>query len=156
MEIVHADVDDIDRIVQLWIDLADGQRQYGSHILASENATQIRESVARYVIGDRLLLAREDGILGLVMFRSEQGRFEQDCSRGVVENLYVVAGARNEGIGSELLAAAESQLAEAGVDTVTLDVMATNEDARRFYREHGYDSHRVELERPLDGSDSSV
>ncbi|PSP54586.1 hypothetical protein BRC82_09600 [Halobacteriales archaeon QS_1_67_19] len=84
------------------------------------------------------------------MFDVEAGAYEQDADRGIVQNVYVVERRRNEGIGSSLLAAAEAALTDAGADAVALEVMADNEAARRFYRRHGYDPHRVELEKPVE------
>jgi len=101
----------------------------------------------RYAAGDRVLVARRESICGFVMFSIEHGEFEQDVTRGVVENLYVDSGRRSEGIGSELLSAAETELYDRGADVISLGVMAENEDARRFYRRHGYDVYRVEMEK---------
>jgi ribosomal protein S18 acetylase RimI-like enzyme len=67
-----------------------------------------------------------------------------------VQNIYVTPNHRGEGIGSELLAEAETRLAEAGADAVSLEVMADNEGARRFYRRHSYGPHRVELEKSVE------
>jgi ribosomal protein S18 acetylase RimI-like enzyme len=106
--------------------------------------------VLRHITGDQLLVARGEGIRGFVMFSVEQGTFEQDVTRGVVENIFVKSTARNEGVGSALLSSAEDHLETRGVDTVFLNVMAANEAARRFYRRHGYEPHRVEVEKSLD------
>lgn len=150
VEIELADTPDADRIADLWVELAEGQRAHNSHILGTPNRTPIRESILRHIAGDRLLVARRDDILGFVMFAHEQGTFEQDVDRGTIENLYVEPDARNEGIGSALLSRAESCLGERGVDTISLNVMAENGKARRFYRRHGYGTHRVEFEKDLE------
>lgn len=147
VEIETADTADADCIIEMWVELADSQRRYGSHIPGESNRKPIRESVLRHITGDQLLVARRDEILGFVMFAEEHGSFEQDVTRGMVENLYVEPAARNEGIGSRLLSRAESHLEERGVDTVSLNVMAENDAARRFYRQHGYDPHRIEFEK---------
>jgi ribosomal protein S18 acetylase RimI-like enzyme len=149
MEITHANTDEADMLVELWLSLAAGQREHDSHLLVSENRTRIREAIVRHIVTDRLLVARDDGIQGLVMFAVENGDYEQDIRRGVIENLFVVPGNRNQGVGSELLDAAEQELAEQNVDAVALEVMAPNDDARRFYRAHGYEPHRVEFEKEL-------
>lgn len=149
-DIQVADIDDADAIVEMWLALADGQRQYGSHIPADSNRTQIRESVLRHIAGDQLLLAQTDRRCGFVMFTVETGTFEQDVTRGIVENLYVRPEYRGEGIGSELLAGAEQRLDERGAETVALNVMADNESAQQFYRRHGYAPHRFELEKPTE------
>ncbi len=139
---------DADDVVDLWVTLAHGQRAYDSHIVPESNRSAVRESVLRHIVADELLVAREDGDLaGFVMFTVESGQYDQDVRRGVVQNLYVAPDHRNRGIGTELLTAAEAALDEHGVDRIALDVMASNDDARRFYRRHGYTPHRVELEK---------
>jgi ribosomal protein S18 acetylase RimI-like enzyme len=81
------------------------------------------------------------------MFDLESGAYEQDDTRGVIHNLYVRPGHRDEGVGAALLDAAEEALTDSGADVVTLEAMADNEAAKRFYRRHGYDTHRVTLEK---------
>ncbi|WP_134671929.1 GNAT family N-acetyltransferase [Halorussus marinus] len=143
-----ATVEDAGTVADRWVELAASQRAFGSHLLAEENRETVREAFVRQSVADRLLVAREaDSIVGFVGFATESGAYEQDVDRGVVRNIYVDPDRRGEGIGSELLGAAESALAEAGVDTVVLDVLADNDAARRFYRRHGYRPHRVELEK---------
>lgn len=146
-----------DAIVDLWMDLAAGQRDHGSHIQTTDNRTRIRESIIRHIVGETLLVARAgDGELaGFVMFTVESTGFEQDLQRGVIENLYVVPDVRNEGVGSALLDATHELLEARGVDAVALDVMASNEKARRFYRRHGYEPHRVEMERSVESDTHS-
>jgi ribosomal protein S18 acetylase RimI-like enzyme len=144
-----------DALAELWVDLAADQRTHGSHLLAAANRASIRESLAQRIVSGGVFVAREeDGddsdVLGFVTFYPESGGYEQDTDRGVVENLYVIPERRGEGIGSDLLPAAEDALAEGGMEAITLDAMATNERARRFYRRHGYEPHRVELERRLE------
>jgi len=150
MELTYADTDETDTLVELWLSLAAGQREHDSHLLVTENRTRIRESIVRHVVTNRLLVARDDGIRGFVMFTVENGGYEQDLRRGVIENLFVVPGYRNQGVGSALLDAAERELADQDVDAVALEVMAPNDDARRFYRDHGYEPHRIEFEKNLD------
>ena len=150
-----AELDDIDAVVEQWVRLAAGQREFRSHIHAEENRTQIRESIVRHTVSDTLLVAETDDIVGFVMYTVESGTFEQDATRGIVENLYVRREHRQQGIGSQLLAAAETRLAERDVDSVALEVMAANDAARRFYREHGYTPHRLELEKPVENDTHS-
>lgn len=149
-EIQVADTDDADAVVEMWLALADGQRKYGSHIPAEPNRTQIRESVLRHITGDQLLLARADQLCGFVMFTVEQGSFEQDVTRGIVENLFIRPNFRGDGIGSELLSRAEQRLSDRGVGTIALHVMADNDRAREFYRVRGYDPQRLELEKSIE------
>lgn len=155
MTIEEAETRDGEELADLWISLADSQREYGSHILSSENRTAIRESIARHVVSDTLLVARDGDIVGFVMFTVDTGTFEHAETRGIIENLYVVEDRRNEGIGSALLARAEEALSERDVDAVALEVMADNERARNFYRRHGYTPHRIELQKQLESDTPS-
>jgi len=141
-------------IAELWVELARDQRAFGSHLRAEPNRATIREAIVRDIVAGGLLVAREDGaIVGFVMFGPESERFEQDVSRGIVRNIVVRPERRNEGIGAELLAAAERELAAAGFDAVALSALADNEAARRFYARAGYEPHRIDFEKSLE-SDS--
>jgi len=142
-------------VTDLWVALAAGQREHGSHILAEDNRARIREQILRHAVSDTLLVARDGDVVGFVTVERESGSYAQDYTRGVVTNLYVRPEHRGEGVGSALLAAAEDRLRELGVDAVALEVMADNEAARRFYRRAGYEPHRVELEKPVESDTHS-
>ncbi|WP_396612295.1 GNAT family N-acetyltransferase [Haloferax sp. S1W] len=167
MRVTSATVDDLDALADLWVELAAGQRAFGSHLRAELNRTPIRETLARHVALGGVLIAHERGerdsasadeeddsggssrVVGFVMFNVESGAYEQDVTRGTISNLFVVPDRRGDGVGSELLAAAEDELEEWGADVVALDVMAENENARKFYRRHGYQPHRIQLEKSM-------
>jgi GNAT superfamily N-acetyltransferase len=55
-----------------------------------------------------------------------------------VEQVYVDAGARSDGVADALLAAAEGVVADAGYSTAWLAVVADNGRARRFYERCGW------------------
>jgi [ribosomal protein S18]-alanine N-acetyltransferase len=57
---------------------------------------------------------------------------------GHIITIDVVAEARRLGVGSELLAAAEKQLREAGAKAIALETAVNNDAAIRFYKEKGY------------------
>ncbi|MEF8774979.1 MAG: GNAT family N-acetyltransferase [Haloarculaceae archaeon] len=154
MEITTPDASP-DELAGLWVDLAESQRGHDSHIQPAANRPRIRQAIAEHLVQDRVLVAREDGeVLGFVMYTIERPAYNQDVHRGVVENLYVRPERRSEGIGSALLEAAEDALADQGLDAITLEVMARNDGARRFYRRAGYEVRRVQLEKSL-GTDTT-
>lgn len=151
-----ASSEDVERIAQRWVDLAREQREFGSHVRPDANRETIVETFAAYRAGGGLLVARRgEEIVGFASFTMEHGTFELDADRGLLSNIYVRPADRNRGIGSRLLAAAEAALDERGADVVTLEAMARNEAARRFYRRHGYDVYRVAMERSLESPDES-
>lgn len=176
MRVEPATTDDVDVLVDQWVALAGEQRSHGTYVLPEENRAGIREDFLRRAVTGELLLAREDpsevvegdgdgnggadrtddypglreGIVGFVSFGTTPGGFAEDVDRGLVSNLYVRPDRRNEGVGATLLSAAEERLADAGMTVVTLEAMADNDEARRFYRERGYAPHRVELSKSLE------
>ncbi|WP_135822557.1 GNAT family N-acetyltransferase [Halostella litorea] len=156
MQIDTPTTDDLAALVDLWVRLADEQRRHGSRLLAEGNRTPVRETIARSVVTGNARIARRDGdIVGFVTYEMDAGTYELDLTRGSVTNLFVRRDDRNAGVGSELLAAAERALAEDGADAVTLEVLAENEAARRFYRRAGYGDRRVVMEKALpDKSDT--
>lgn len=155
MRIEAATLDDVDDLADLWVSLAEEQRSFGSHLHARENREAIRAVFSHQVVDDRVALARADRILGFVNFSIEDGYFEQATTRGIIHNVFVRPEARNAGVGSALLEAGEDALTERGADVIALETMADNEDARRFYRDHGYHEHRIEVEkRPKNDTNS--
>lgn len=56
----------------------------------------------------------------------------------LLDELYVVPRLRGRGIGSTLLAAAETITRERGGELVEINVDGGDVDARRFYERHGY------------------
>ena len=140
---------DADRLAELWVDLARDQRAHGSRLLAEPNREAVREGLARAIVTEGVLVARtdDDAIAGFVEFAPEAASYQQDVDRGVVENIYVRPSHRGNGVGSDLLAAAERRLLDGGVDRISLEVLAENAAARQFYARHGYEPHRVEMEK---------
>lgn len=138
---------DIDHIADRWVELARDQRAHGSHLLAAENRSVVRDSVARHVIENDLFVARDEGIVGFVMFELQTGIYQHSTTHGVIQNIYVEPEFRNEGIGSALLDAAEEALRDRGAKILSLEVLARNQNARRLYENRGYEPHRIEMEK---------
>lgn len=145
------DISVADEVAELWVRLADDQRAYGSHLLPESNRQLARDSAAQHAVTGGLLVAHDRGdLVGFITFSKEQGDYDVDSRRGLVHDLFVRPDYRNAGIGTRLLVGAEKRLAADGVDRVSLEAMASNTDARRFYERHGYELFRVELEKRLD------
>ncbi|MFB6205760.1 MAG: GNAT family N-acetyltransferase [Haloglomus sp.] len=162
VRIESGDADDADAVADYWVELAESQRDHGSRLLADRNRNAAREAAIRHAVAGGLFVARRTDagdaedvitdaeILGFVTASFATGDFAETADRGVVQNIYVHPAARGRGIGTALLAAAEAYLREQGAAVVSLEVLADNESARRFYRRHGYENHRVELQKDLD------
>ena len=150
-----ATVDDIDAIADCWVALAADQQQHGSRLQAEPNRTSATETIARHVVTDGVYVAREDGICGFVMFHVDAGTYSQTKPTGTITTLYVRPPARNKGLGTRLLAAAEQALADRGAATVSIEALTANEAAREFYDRRGYDPHRIELRKRIENDTHS-
>lgn len=155
-DISAADSEDLGEVLECWIELVEGQREYGSHIEAESNRTIARDLLGQYITGNMLAVARPAGasagedLLGFVMYYRENGVYTQTVTRGVIENVYVKSSIRGSGIGSALLSFAESELEARGVDAIGISAMAENQSAIDWYQERGYEPHRLVLERDID------
>lgn len=160
MRIEPATTEDLDALVDAWVDLAASQRRHGSHLDADANREAIRPVLAFHVVEGTCLVARRrstgdgggpggdaDGVLGFVNFGIEEAGLSGDATRGIIHNVYVAADSRDAGVGSALIDAAEAALAGRGADVVAIEALADNEAARRLYRRRGYELHRVLYER---------
>ena len=56
-----------------------------------------------------------------------------------IDEFFVVPQHRGLGLGAKMLAAAEMQFRTEGCTNVSLQIGRSNEDARRFYRSHGFE-----------------
>ena len=148
--------DDIDAVTDLWVQLARGQRAYDSAVRAEANRDAMRETLAAHQVAGGLLVARvDDAVVGFASFSLERGTLELDATRGTLSNLYVDPAYRNRGIGAALLEAVEDALADSEAEILTLEVLADNEDARRFYRDHGFEQFRITMARSLEDDERS-
>ena len=147
--------DDIDAIVERWMELVTEQQAYGTALLAEENRETARRWTAELVASDGMIVAsRDDELIGFVSFDRQYDRFQRTVTTGVVHNLVVREGDRSAGIGTDLLAAAEAELTERDVDRIRLESMAKNEQAERFYRERGYRIHRQTFTKHVSETDN--
>jgi ribosomal protein S18 acetylase RimI-like enzyme len=69
---------------------------------------------------------------------------------GRITDLYVIPGARGHGLASCLIGRIVERLRTLDIDTVQLEVVATNENARAIYASWGFTQQELTLVTPLD------
>ncbi|MES2818518.1 MAG: GNAT family N-acetyltransferase [Pseudomonadota bacterium] len=69
--------------------------------------------------------------------------------QGYIDSIYVMAEHRAQGIGGQLLNAAEHWAAQRGARSVRLDVSVVNTTAIGMYESAGFGVTRVQMERPI-------
>lgn len=100
------------------------------------------------------LPARMDGEIALV---AEDGdrlagfAFAHRAGRGLgrITDLYVVPSARGDGVATALVAEVVRRLCDLGLETVVLEVLASNEGARAVYDRWGFREQELTLSAPL-------
>lgn len=166
VHIEAATQDDLDAVTDRWVSLVADQRSHGAHLLPEENRDEARDVISQYIHTANIAVARlatndDTGtdlgspVVGFVMYHLETGLYDQDVTRGIIDNLYVDPEHRDGTIGTQLLDFAESELAEDGADVFALSVMFANDAARRLYERRGYEPHRIMLEKPTESDTHS-
>jgi GNAT superfamily N-acetyltransferase len=93
------------------------------------------------------LIAEREGVpVGYAMVEPGQpSQSWQIDNAATLETLVVTPDARGDGIGSALLERVREKVRDAGVTHLGLGVVATNDDAIRFYRRHGFEPAFVDM-----------
>lgn len=131
MEVRNAEEAELDRLATLWYD---GWRDAHEQIVPAELARQRTLESFRDRLEAALSSARVVGApgepVGFCMVKGDE-----------LYQLYVSSSARGSGAAATLVADAEAQLANQGVETAWLACAIGNERAARFYEKRGW--HRV-------------
>jgi ribosomal protein S18 acetylase RimI-like enzyme len=119
--------DDFAQVQNLWASM-----EKGVSLGRSDTSEEIEKKLAHDP--DLFLVAEENGqIIGTVL-----GGF--DGRRGLLYHLAVAASFRAQGIGSRLMDEIEARLRAKGCLRCYLMVLADNEEAMRYYENHGWES----------------
>ena len=68
---------------------------------------------------------------------------------GPIDSFYVLPETRGQGVGGRPMEAAYAAMRKTGRSTVALEMVATDEVAKRFYEEDGFTTTLVEMHRFL-------
>ncbi|NTU82917.1 MAG: GNAT family N-acetyltransferase [Chloroflexales bacterium] len=109
---------------------------------------EVEAAVAAIGAGGVLIAVRGDESLGVIHLQ-EQRDFLTGAPQAYLALLAVAAVAEGQGVGQQMLAAAERWARECGYRHIALDTFAGNERARRLYLRHGYHEEVYKLVKPL-------
>ena len=101
--------------------------------------------------GFMLVAECSDELVGYAMVHLRDGSATWPLSEhaGELETLSVLPEHRGKGVGSLLLDAVRSQLNALGATELSLHVVASSDDARRFYERHGFTTVTLWLSGPV-------
>ena len=139
----HATKDDLPLVEELYRAF---EREVPDAPHRDNDADDDLANIARAIGGDHLvLLAEDDGVaVGLAVAKASGARV------GFLQLLYVRPVARMTGVAAELVREVSQQLGARGVETLELEVLSSNAEARVVYERWGFTPVEVTLAAPLD------
>ncbi|QKG91660.1 GNAT family N-acetyltransferase [Halorubrum sp. SS7] len=155
MELVAADEDDLDALVERWYDLATAMESHSTlNEIVYPDAEAVPDDGFRAHLDDPsvtdYLVVVDGETVGFVTLEAgerpsrERGRYLD------VVNLEIDPGRRNEGHGSAVLERVEAMAREEDRDYLTVSCEWGNDGARRFYRDAGFEPKQVTYARSLE------
>lgn len=108
-----------------------------------DHATELAEIRAIVESGLGWVAERNGAAIGMALARRRGARV------GRITDLYVVPTERRAGVADSLLRAVAARFAEDGVDTIDLEVMASNAEARAVYARWGFRNEVLVLAAPV-------
>jgi GNAT superfamily N-acetyltransferase len=143
MEIRPVNRQEIDKILQLWIELVKNQRQYDRFFeLRTNGPEEMKKRLQEYVEDECFLIPAvviNDKIVGyaLAQITAYPPFFKTDtlCE---IRHMFIKEPFRNKKHGTRLLEYIKSWTHEKGVRRMELLVAADNEQAIKFYRSLGF------------------
>jgi ribosomal-protein-alanine N-acetyltransferase len=112
--------------------LASWQRGIGPHVLPS-----VREAVRRHNPFVAFLRERGGKVLVVEIDGTAAGLAAREADDAHLSDLWVAPRFEGRGVGSALLRAVEREVARAGFEAITLEVLTANVRAASFYRRWG-------------------
>jgi ribosomal protein S18 acetylase RimI-like enzyme len=104
---------------------------------------------------DDVLVAEteDDGVIGCAVLRYEDKPWGLACQ---IETLVVTPSWRGRGVGSELMAAAETTAVGRGALGMRVEVVVENDEGRAFYERRGYQALALRYGKPVEGAGPPV
>jgi GNAT superfamily N-acetyltransferase len=150
---VAATADEIPCVERMWEALYELQRLQGMQMAVLPGVFALWLSSMRPTLGRfaQLFLAEASGVpVGFLTARVRSAPpWFGGATVGFVSEVWVDPDARGHGLGGRLVLAAEDWFRERGIERAELQVMATNEPARRLYRRLGWHDELLQLTRRL-------
>ncbi len=146
MIIIKPTAEEIPELLGLWKNQFDFHHSLDSKLLVAYSE-ELRHTIESYLKNaiehddPRLLVAKQDGLMvGFVTFKEEEAAYFDSAIRkyGTVIELYVAEVARTQGVGKELMKAAEQFFASKGLQHLKVCASSFNTNACDFYTHLGY------------------
>ena len=159
MEIRAVQPEEINTIVDMWVDFVDDQYQYDDFFIRNpEGKINLKNKLHHYVKDDDYLLIgaiKDNKIAGYVLAQvSEHPPFFETSKFCNIRHVFLKPEYRNKKYGTKLMQYTIEWAKEKGVERAELLVAAKNEDAIRFYRNLGFNDFCLVMTKNLEGNSS--
>lgn len=136
-------LEDLEQIVDLWLELASYVRPMDGFYQLSPDAGKKYNGYLRRVFGDRkygVFVADSDGgLIGFAMGRiNESPSVVLPESVGYIENIFVRGGRRHSGVGTALCNELLNWFRQRGIGDVELFYQVENSEAAAFWKKMGF------------------
>lgn len=155
MDLVEATDDDVETLTEFWFSLASEMERYSRfNELVYDDASEVpSEGFGRLLDDDAVTvyLVEVDGSpVGYVTLRRGSHPSREYGEYTDIVDLFVEADARNRGYGSAVVEHVKELARQEGCDHLKVSCEWANDDARRFYRDTGFEEKQVAFVQALD------
>ncbi len=92
----------------------------------------------------------EGRVIGWSWLKVYQNEFFKEGVYGEINEIYVIPEWRNRGIGKRIIEHALSWFKDKGVRTIRVEVLASNDEAIRFYKKFGFKPNYMSMQMTLE------
>ncbi len=114
---------------------------------------QGKEYYAKRMVNDKSIfyvVEDESKIVGFLLGYIENYPVRTINPIAELENIFVIESYRNKGIGTELMQKFKEDAKKHGVKRLKVHLYAANEEAKNFYRKHGFQELAITMETNFD------
>ena len=155
MELVEATTDDLDALVDRWYDLAKAMEDYSklNHLVYAD-VEEVSDDGFRARLDDEniidYLIDHNGETIGFVTLREGYHPSRKYSQYLRIVDLAIDKAHRNQGYGTEVVERVQELARERGCNHLKVSCEWKNEDARRFYRDTGFQPKQVDYAQPLE------
>lgn len=154
MELVEATESDIDALIDRWYALATSMEEHDelNELVYSDVEDIPPDGFKNYLDDDEVtiyLIVSEDGTIGYVILQEGHHPSRQYSDFLRIVDLYIDEDRRDRGYGNTVVEHVKELARDQGYDHLKVSCEWDNKDARRFYRNTGFQPKQVEYVQSL-------
>ena len=155
MELVEAGKEELDEYIKLWFSLAKGMEQYSelNEIIYDDVEGVPEDGFLEHFESDKYtyyLIEYDDEKIGFMLLKRGEHSSREYSQYTKIINLYIKKDYRSQGYGTKAIEEVKQIAKENGSDHLKVSSEWDNKDARRFYKDNGFEEKQVEFVQKLE------